>query len=115
MTVNIEDIGGLPTVLQNGFNTQKAATFGSTVTISSTLSVAGLLTGKSGTATTAGGVQFLQVGTTANLGLFWGSGAPTVSAAQGSLYIRTDGSSTSTRLYVNTDGATTWTNVTTAA
>ena len=44
-----------------------------------------------------------------------GSGAPTHSAAKGSLYIRTDGSSTSTRLYVNTDGSTTWTNFTSAA
>lgn len=44
-----------------------------------------------------------------------GSGAPTYSAPKGSLYVRTDGSSTSTRMYINTDGATTWTNVTTAA
>lgn len=48
-------------------------------------------------------------------GLYVGSGAPTISAAQGSLYLRTDGSSISTRLYVNTTGSTTWTNVTTAA
>jgi len=53
--------------------------------------------------------------TTANLGIFWGSGAPSFTAAQGALYIRTDGSSTSTRVYVNTTGSTTWTNVTTAA
>lgn len=44
-----------------------------------------------------------------------GAGAPTHTAAQGSLYLRTDGSSTSTRLYVNTNGATTWTNFTSAA
>lgn len=44
-----------------------------------------------------------------------GTGAPSFSAAKGSLYIRLDGSSTSTRLYVNTTGSTTWTNVTTAA
>jgi hypothetical protein len=45
----------------------------------------------------------------------FGSGAPTASAPQGSVYIRTDGSSTSTRMYINTTGSTTWTNVTTAA
>jgi hypothetical protein len=61
---------------------------------------------------TGAGIQF---GTTTNLGIFYGSGAPTLTAAQGALYLRSDGSSTSTRLYVNTDGATTWTNVTTAA
>jgi hypothetical protein len=52
---------------------------------------------------------------TPNLGVFFGISVPTLSAAQGSLYLRTDGSSTSTRLYVNTDGATTWTAVTTVA
>jgi hypothetical protein len=69
------------------------------------------------TAVPAGGTAGLgyTLSSTTNLGVFFGSGAPTLSAAQGSLYIRTDGSSTTTRLYVNTNGATTWTNVTTAA
>jgi len=49
------------------------------------------------------------------LGVYFGSGAPTISAPQGSLYMNTTGSSTSTRLYVNTNGSTTWTAVTTAA
>lgn len=55
--------------------------------------------------------------TAANVGIriISGTGAPTVVAPQGSLYLRTDGSSVSTRLYVNTTGSTTWTNVTTAA
>lgn len=71
----------------------------------------------SNTPTPAGGTAGagIQLGTTSNLGIFFGSGAPTLAAAQGALYIRTDGSSTSTRLYVNTNGSTTWTNVTTAA
>ena len=62
-------------------------------------------------ATTSG----ILVSSTANFGIFWGSGAPTFSAAQGAVYLRTDGSSTSTRLYINTTGSTTWTSVTTAA
>ena len=70
-------------------------------------------------ATTAGGVKAVGIGAagvgTVGLGLYFGSGAPTISAAQGSVYIRTDGSSTSTRLYINTTGSTTWTAVTTAA
>ena len=53
--------------------------------------------------------------TSATPGIYSGSGAPTISAAQGSLYLRSDGSSTSTRAYINTDGGTTWTSVTTAA
>lgn len=44
-----------------------------------------------------------------------GTGAPTFTAAQGSLYLNITGSSTSTRMYVNTTGSTTWTAVTTAA
>ena len=59
--------------------------------------------------------QALNFSSTANFGIFYGSGVPTVSAAQGSLYMRSDGSSTSTRMYVNTNGSTTWTAVTTAA
>ena len=43
-----------------------------------------------------------------------GSGVPSMTAAKGTLYMRTDGSSTSTRAYINTDGAAAWTAVTTA-
>lgn len=50
---------------------------------------------------------------TSNFGIFPGSGAPTLAAAQGSLYLRSDGSSTITRAYINTDGGTTWTPITT--
>lgn len=48
-------------------------------------------------------------------GMFCGSGAPTITAYKGSLYLRTDGSGTSNRAYINTDGGTTWTAITTAA
>ena len=57
---------------------------------------------------------FLTAGTDSP-GIYSGAGAPTISAAQGSLYLRTDGSSTSTRAYINTNGSTTWTAITTAA
>lgn len=52
---------------------------------------------------------------TANFGIFFGSGAPTLSAAKGSLYLRSDGTTTNDRAYINTDGVTTWTALTTAA
>lgn len=64
-------------------------------------------------ATKAGGDEVMDFGTT-GIGLYFGSGAPTVSAAKGSLYIRTDGSSSSTRLYIN-NGTTTWVAITTAS
>lgn len=71
----------------------------------------------SGLAVPAGGNTAAKIsfGAGEAIGVFFGSGVPTVSAAKGSLYLRTDGSSTSTRLYVNTNASTTWTNVTTAA
>ena len=66
-----------------------------------------------GIATTAGGAKVLNLGE-GGIGFYIGSGAPTISAIKGSLYVRTDGSSTSTRLYIN-NGTTTWVAVTTAS
>ena len=66
-------------------------------------------------ALTAGGVKSITLGGTTSPSICFGSGAPTLSAAQGSFYSRTDGSSSSTRLYVNSDGGTTWVAVTTAS
>lgn len=51
---------------------------------------------------------------TANFGIFVGTGVPTMIATKGSLYLRTDGSSTSTRMYVNVDSNNGWTGVVTS-
>ena len=77
----------------------------------------GAVTVGNATALTAGGstTPALLFGTTTGFGIYVGSGAPTISAAQGSLYLRSDGSSVSTRLYVNSTGSTTWVAVTTAS
>lgn len=61
----------------------------------------------------AGGAKVIEFGRD-RLGIYVGSGAPTISANKGSLYLRTDGSSTSTRLYIN-NGTTTWVAITTAS
>jgi len=61
--------------------------------------------------TVAGGALVAGVGIA---GIYYGSGAPTISAIKGSLYLRSDGSTTITRLYVN-NGTTTWVAVTTAS
>jgi hypothetical protein len=101
---------------------------------STTVSASGNITGgnviSSGVVSSSGNIRLLAatsvpaggtagagllMSSTTNLGVFFGSGAPTLSAAQGSLYLRTDGSTTATRMYVNTTGSTTWTAVTTAA
>lgn len=57
----------------------------------------------------------LKATSAASFGVFFGSGAPTLSAGKGSLYLRSDGSTTNDRFYINTDGGTTWTAGTTAA
>lgn len=57
----------------------------------------------------------LIFGTTAGFGIYYGSGAPTVVAAKGSLYLRSDGSGTTNRAYIATDAAGTWTALTTVA
>jgi len=81
------------------------------------ISNAGAITALAGTAIPAGGTAGagLMVSSTANFGVFFGSGAPTLSAAKGSLYMRSDGSGINDRMYVNTSGSTTWTAVVTVA
>ena len=87
------------------------------VSLSSTLSAVGQPSFQTATAFPAAGATTagIKLSSTANFGIFFGSGAPTFSAAQGALYLRSDGSSGSTRAYINTTGSTTWTNITTAA
>lgn len=66
-------------------------------------------------AITSGGAQgigFVST-STANFGVFFGSGAPTISAAKGSIYLRSDGSGVNDRAYINTNGSTTWTAIVT--
>jgi len=94
-----------------------ASTLSGAITAGSTVSTTGQLSLQTSTAPPAAGATTsgIKVSSTANFGIFWGSGAPTFTAAQGSIYLRTDGSSTSTRLYANTTGSTTWTNFTSAA
>ena len=104
-----------PVVSNNGFVGAVTGPVTATTVTAASVSATGNVTADSGTAPAAGGMAAFLMSSTAGLGIYVGSGAPTIAAAQGSLYIRTDGSSTSTRLYVNTTGSTTWTNVTTAA
>lgn len=82
-----------------------------------TLAASGSLTANSGTAIPAGGTAGagLLVSSVANFGVFFGSGVPSLSAAKGSLYLRSDGSTTNDRMYVNTNGTTGWAAVTTAS
>ncbi len=80
------------------------------------LATTAALTAYSGTAVPAGGSAGvgIKVSSVANFGVFFGSGAPTLAAAQGSLYLRSDGTTINNRAYINTDGGTTWSALTTA-
>lgn len=80
-----------------------------------TVSATGNVTADSGTAPVAGGAAAFLATSTAGFGIYFGSGAPTVAAAKGSLYLRTDGTTTNDRAYINSNGSTTWTALTTAA
>lgn len=80
------------------------------------LSTTGSLTSVSAGALTSGGntVPALLFSGTASFGVYFGADAPTISAAKGSLYLASNGTSTSTRLYVN-NGTTNWIAITTAS
>lgn len=82
-----------------------------------TVSGTGAFTSLSGTAIPAGGTagSGYKFSSTTNFGVFFGSSTPTLAAAKGSLYLRSDGSTTNDRAYINTNGSTTWTALTTAA
>jgi hypothetical protein len=97
----------------NGGNPTIGTSAGS-LAIGTTLLCAAGVQAKSATATPAGGAVGFYMGSD-SIGIYFGSGAPTATAAKGSIYLRSDGSTTNNRMYVNTDGGTTWTAVTTAA
>lgn len=88
-----------PVISANGF--QSPVAFGAATTVPVT----------AGGATTPA----IAISNVANFGIFFGSGTPTISAAQGSLYLNTTGSGPANRAFINTNGTTGWTSVTTAA
>ncbi len=77
----------------------------------------GRLQAWSGTAPPSGGSVDVYMGITnvTGFGVYAGTGAPTIAAPKGSLYLRRDGSGTGDRAYINTNGSTGWTALTTAA
>jgi hypothetical protein len=111
-----------PVRSQNGFQTISVNSSTGAVTTTSTIgpatsvdsvSATGTLTANSGTAPVAGGSVAVLATSTANFGIYFGSGVPTVSAAQGSLYLRTDGTGVADRLYVR--GSAGWIAISTAS
>ena len=109
-----------PVRSENGFQTVSINALTGTVTVTGTIGAAitatSTVTALSGSGLTAGGVAgFIGTNVAAGMGIYFGSGAPTVAAAKGSLYLRSDGSGVADRAYINTNGSTTWTALSTAA
>jgi hypothetical protein len=114
-----------PVRSENGFQTISINATTGTVTVTgtfgaatqvTTLAATGNITADSASALVAGGASaFIATNTANSMGIYVGSGVPTVSAAKGSLYLRSDGTTTNDRAYINTNGTTTWTALTTAA
>lgn len=118
----VRSIGGFQQVTLNATTGAIAtsATFGTATSITSltasTVAASSTVTARNGVALTAGGAPaFIATSAANSMGVYFGSGAPSVTAAKGSLYLRSDGSTTNDRAYINTDGATTWTALTTVA
>lgn len=110
---------------QNGFQTISINATTGAVTVTgtigpntsvTTLAATSTVTARSASALVAGGAAaFIGTNTAAGMGIYFGSGAPTVAAAKGSLYLRSDGSGVADRAYINTNGSTTWTAISTVA
>jgi hypothetical protein len=78
-----------------------------TPTVTGALQGTGSATFHSGTAPPAGGTagMGIMLSSVTNLGIFFGSGTPALSAADGSFYIRSDPGAAGTRFYVRQGGA----------
>jgi hypothetical protein len=102
-------------VLQGGVN--KKAALSQVPFPAGPISSTSTVTAYSATPIPAGGTTGagITVSSTANFGVFFGSGVPTLSAGKGSLYLRSDGSGVNDRMYVNTDNGATWAAVVTAS
>jgi hypothetical protein len=112
-TVTVNGTFGAATSVTSLAATTVAAT--GAVTAAS-VAATGNVTADSNVGLVAGGASaFIATNVAAGMGIYVGSGAPTVAAAKGSLYLRSDGSGTGDRAYINTNGSTTWTALTTAA
>jgi hypothetical protein len=133
MAIYIED--NLPNINENGLNTTKAVSLGSTLAVTGATTITGALASGAQTVTGAmsssGGVTALNgtavpatagaIAAGAPITMFstgikiWvTSDAPTHTATKGDLCLNTGGNSTSTRLYIN-NGTTNWVAITTAS
>jgi hypothetical protein len=106
--------------IQIASSTAMPGTGATGTSLSSTNFVTESLTGQqkvqTAVTTTTGGATSAAILIGADgIGIYFGTGAPTITAVTGSIYLNKGGSSVSTRMYINTTGVSTWTAVTTLA
>lgn len=118
LTVSTLTSGRIPLVSTAGlFADSSTITYSAgTITLSGLISN-GNVVAHASTAIPSGGTtgSGIKVSSATNFGVFFGSSAPGLSAAKGSLYLRSDGTGTNDRAYINTDGSNTWTALVTVA
>lgn len=123
-TADINAIGGAATNIGTGTGQVTIGNATTDVDIANNIAVFGDATVAGNVSTqgtficsTAGAGVLLGAAGGTGAQLLCGSGDPdtVVTANKGSLYMRLDGSSSSTRAYINIDGVTAWTNLVTAA
>lgn len=115
-SLNGTTISGASTINNTAIGAVVPAPVTATTIVGTTISSTGAATILNGTAipangTVAAGYKFSS---TLNFGVFFGSGAPNIAAAKGSLYLRSDGTGVGDRAYIATDSAGTWVAITTA-
>ena len=103
----VTNLGNIAVTLSNAL----PQIFGSVVSYSGSITALATTAAPSG-GTTGAGIMFFS---TANFGVFAGTGVPTLAAATGSFYLRLDGASATTRGYINSNGSTSWVGITTTS
>ena len=87
--------------------------FGGNLAVTGTVSSSGIHYALSAAAITGTGAQAVGFSTTTTLGIYYGSGSPTIAAATGSLFLRSDGTGPTNRAFISS-GGTGWTGIETA-
>lgn len=100
-------------IVAGGLGVGGAVQGGSLGSASAIVSAGQIFAASSSGVTAGGGAVAVSFGNASSFafGIYYGSGAPTISAPQGSLYLRTDGAA-NTRVYINSNGSTTWVGMT---
>jgi hypothetical protein len=112
-TVNVADITGVASQVLAVNSAGTGLVFTGQPTLSSSILLAHNVTAVAGGTTT--GVAFFASNAATAMGVYFGSGAPTVVGATGSLYMNIAPTNATSRIYVNTNGSTTWAGLTATA